>query len=252
VDERAWSGARGREGGSAHPSLPPALVAVRSGGVTVSTPPVTPGTDPAVYFAGPGAVFGAADVIAERPASVTLVAAATPTVVLRMPPSLIADMAVRFPGAEREILVGAVDAGASAAADAAAAAGRAAALQPCLVAAPKRGIVGRSPYADRLRRAVVVAARDTSRRAVIVYGEPGLDKANVVALIHHGSPDRAKPLIEVDAARLGSGAELFGRGARRGLLASLGDGSLLLNNVHLVRREERGMVGGVRAGAREG
>ena len=63
---------------------------MRSGGVTVSTPPVTPGTDPAVYFAGPGAVFGAADVIAERPASVTLVAAATPTVVLRMPPSLIA------------------------------------------------------------------------------------------------------------------------------------------------------------------
>ena len=87
MDERAWSGARGREGGSAHPSLPPALVAVRSGGVTVSTPPVTPGTDPAVYFAGPGAVFGAADVIAERPASVTLVAAATPTGVVRLPAS---------------------------------------------------------------------------------------------------------------------------------------------------------------------
>lgn len=65
-----------------------------------------------------------------------------------------------------------------------------------------------------------------------MYGEPGLGKDNVAALIHYGSLDRRKPMVAVDCARV-TPADLCGRGARRGLLAPLGDGTLLLNNVHL-------------------
>ena len=34
------------------------------------------------------------------------------------------------------------------------------ALGPYLMAAPKRGVIGNSPYADRLRRSIVKAAKD--------------------------------------------------------------------------------------------
>ena len=91
-------------------------------------------------------------------------------------------------------------------------------------------------YADRLRRAIVTAARDPSRRPVIVYGEPGLGKDNVAALIHYGSPARRHPMVVVDGARV-TRADLCGKGARRGLLAPLGDGTLLINNVHTASRD---------------
>ena len=71
------------------------------------------------------------------------------------------------------------------------------ALQPFLVPAPKWGIIGNSKYAERLRRAVVMAARDPLGAPVMVFGEPGLEKDNIAALIHFGSARRVKPMVQV-------------------------------------------------------
>ncbi|PNH01184.1 Nif-specific regulatory protein [Tetrabaena socialis] len=140
---------------------------------------------------------------------------------------------------------------------------RARALAPFLVTAPKQGIVGSSKYADRLRKQVVEAARDAGRRVaarswlrelkgegnnlgrsatnlgprahgkpVLVFGEPGLQKSNVAALVHFGGRSRATPMAALDCSRMDSaGSELFGRGDRAGLVESLGDGTLLLKNL---------------------
>jgi len=190
---------------------------------------------------GPGAPAAAAGPADPAPATPPPPPPPPPTLVWRFPASILDQLASRFPGAERELLAGAAErAEAEAAAAASARAeleddrARGAALQPYLVTAPKRGVIGASKYADRLRRAVVGASRSPTRAPVLVFGEPGLNKDNIAALIHFGSPDFARPLIAVDCDRLDSeGAVLFGRGNRRGLLAWLGDGTLLLNNVHL-------------------
>jgi transcriptional regulator with AAA-type ATPase domain len=67
---------------------------------------------------------------------------------------------------------------------------------------------------------------------VLIFGEPGLEKDNLAALIHFGSTQRRLPIIKVDCGQLQtSGADLFGRsGGRLGLLAALGPGTLVLNN----------------------
>ncbi|KAG2494498.1 hypothetical protein HYH03_007267 [Edaphochlamys debaryana] len=107
------------------------------------------------------------------------------------------------------------------------------ALAPYLVAAPQHGIIGNSKYAERLRKQVVEAARDKDRRAVAVFGEPGLEKFNIGALIHFGGPSRTTQLAALDCATLDwSGSELFGRGDRAGLVENIGNGTVLLTNVH--------------------
>lgn len=267
---------------SFHPSTttggPPALVAVRSGRVGVArevecraSAPLTTSsststsssssssssssTSSRYTAAGPGASFGASDLLANRASRSDIVtlgdggedssSIAATTTILRITPAILNKLAELFPGAERALLFGAVDAGeeaaALAAADAAAlrqelqdAAKRAAALQPFLVTSPKRGIVGVSRYASRLRKEIIAASRDPARGPVFVFGEPGLNKDNVAALVHFGSADHSSPMVCVDCGRLsGDGADLFGRGARPGLLSALRDGTLLLNNVHL-------------------
>jgi transcriptional regulator with AAA-type ATPase domain/NAD-dependent dihydropyrimidine dehydrogenase PreA subunit len=107
---------------------------------------------------------------------------------------------------------------------------RQAILRPYLVPKARRGVIGRSRYALRLRHQIREAS-DT-RQSVLVLGEPGLEKDNIAALIHYGSPQRRQPIVQVDGARLqASGADLFGRqGGKPGLLAALGDGTLILNN----------------------
>jgi transcriptional regulator with AAA-type ATPase domain/NAD-dependent dihydropyrimidine dehydrogenase PreA subunit len=104
-------------------------------------------------------------------------------------------------------------------------------LRPYLVPKVKRGIVGSSRYAIRLRQQLNQAARD--RQPVLVSGEPGLEKDNAAALIHFGSPWRREPMIQVNCATLpASGADLFGRGSGKpGLLEAVGDGTILLNNI---------------------
>ena len=74
------------------------------------------------------------------------------------------------------------------------------------------------------------------RRPVIVFGEPGLEKDNIAALVHFSSPDHSLPMAQINCNRLDSDAsEIFGRGKRRGILYWLGKGSLLLNDVAQVR-----------------
>lgn len=105
------------------------------------------------------------------------------------------------------------------------------ALRPYLVPKVKQGIVGTSRYAVRLRQVVKKAATD--RRPVLIFGEPGLGKDNIAALIHFGSNNRKEPLIKVNCDTLQpNGAELFGRvGGKPGLLEWLKTGSLMLNNL---------------------
>ncbi|XFA72387.1 sigma 54-interacting transcriptional regulator [Thermosynechococcaceae cyanobacterium Okahandja] len=109
---------------------------------------------------------------------------------------------------------------------------RQAALRPYLVPRVRQGIVGSSRYAVRLRQAIKEAASD--RHPVLIFGEPGLEKDNIAALIHYGSGDRRQPLIQVNCGTLSvNGAELFGKaGGKQGLLDWLGEGTLILNNVH--------------------
>jgi transcriptional regulator with AAA-type ATPase domain/NAD-dependent dihydropyrimidine dehydrogenase PreA subunit len=107
---------------------------------------------------------------------------------------------------------------------------RQAVLRPYLVTRAKRGVIGRSRYAERLRNQIRDAAKH--RRPVQIFGEPGLEKDNLAALVHFGSQERRTPIIQVDCSTLqASGAELFGRaGGKPGLLAALGQGTLVFNN----------------------
>lgn len=114
---------------------------------------------------------------------------------------------------------------------------RQAALRPFLVPRVKRGIVGASRYAVRLRQDIKKAA--TTRGAVLIFGEPGLEKDNAAALIHFGSIDRKEPMIKVNCNTLSSnGVELFGRsGGKPGLLYWIGRGTILLNNLEDISPE---------------
>jgi transcriptional regulator with AAA-type ATPase domain/NAD-dependent dihydropyrimidine dehydrogenase PreA subunit len=108
---------------------------------------------------------------------------------------------------------------------------RQAALRPYSIAKARRGVVGSSRYAVRLRQQIKQAARD--RKPVLIFGEPGLEKDNLSALIHFGSPYRRQPIIQVNSGLLqASGADLFGRvGGKPGLLEWLDTGTLILNNI---------------------
>lgn len=110
------------------------------------------------------------------------------------------------------------------------------ALRPYLVPKVKRGIVGTSRYAVRLRQDIKKAASDLG--SVLIFGEPGLEKDNTAALIHFGSSDRKEPLIKVNCNTLQpSGAELFGRVSKPGLLDWIGRGTILLNNLEDISPE---------------
>ncbi|WP_036477654.1 sigma 54-interacting transcriptional regulator [Myxosarcina sp. GI1] len=104
-------------------------------------------------------------------------------------------------------------------------------LRPYLVSRARRGIIGRSRYAVRLRSQIKEAA--TNRDSVLIFGEPGLEKDNIAALIHFGSSDRRQPIAQLDCAKIqASGADLFGRsGGKPGLIEAVGSGTLVLNNV---------------------
>ena len=104
-------------------------------------------------------------------------------------------------------------------------------LRPYIVSKAKRGVIGKSRYAKRLRTQIKEAA--TNRKPIIIFGEPGLEKDNLAALIHFGSADRREVIIIVDCATLQvSGADLFGRaGGKLGLLEAVGKGTIILNNL---------------------
>ncbi|WP_017327284.1 sigma 54-interacting transcriptional regulator [Synechococcus sp. PCC 7336] len=106
------------------------------------------------------------------------------------------------------------------------------ALLPYRVTKARRGVVGSSRYAVRIRQAIRTAAGD--RAPVVIFGEPGLGKDIVAALIHFSSSSRREPMIQLDCNLLqASGSELFGKlGGKPGLIEWLGRGTLLLNNLH--------------------
>ena len=109
---------------------------------------------------------------------------------------------------------------------------RQAILRPYLVPKARRGVIGRSRYAVRLRNQIREAAQN--REPVLIFGEPGLEKDNLAALIHFGSDFRRDPIVQLDCSKIqASGSELFGRsGGKPGILEALGRGTLVLNNIH--------------------
>lgn len=108
---------------------------------------------------------------------------------------------------------------------------RQAMLRPYLVTKARRGIIGKSRYAVRLRKQIKQAS--DSRKSVLIFGEPGLEKDNIAALVHYGSSCRRETIIRVNCNTLqASGADLFGRvGGKPGLISALGRGTLVLNNI---------------------
>ncbi|MGB3300549.1 MAG: cyclic nucleotide-binding domain-containing protein [Phormidesmis sp.] len=109
------------------------------------------------------------------------------------------------------------------------------ALLPYRVTTVKRGVVGSSRYAIRLRNNIREATHlepENDRRApILIFGEPGLNKDNLAALIHFGSSNKAAPMIQVNCEKLRA-QDLFGKGdSQPGLLEWLGEGTLLLNNI---------------------
>lgn len=109
------------------------------------------------------------------------------------------------------------------------------ALRPYLVTRVQRGVVGSSRYAVRLRKSIRTATssqpKDGRRAPLLIFGEPGLEKDNLAALIHFGSSNKAAPMIRVNCDGVRS-QDLFGKGdSQPGLLDWLQSGTLLLNNI---------------------
>jgi transcriptional regulator with AAA-type ATPase domain/NAD-dependent dihydropyrimidine dehydrogenase PreA subunit len=103
-------------------------------------------------------------------------------------------------------------------------------LQPYLVTRVRRGIIGSSRYAQRLRQDIRQATNTTKHPPILITGEPGLEKDNIAALIHFGSDRKRQPLIKIEAKNLKL-PDLFGRASGKpGLLDWLGQGTLLINN----------------------
>ena len=93
----------------------------------------------------------------------------------------------------------------------------------------RRGVVGSSQYAQRLRTAVLEAARDPQRQPVLISGEPGLEKDNLAALVHYGSADRRRLLVRLDASDL--------QGSSLNLLNEPGSITLLMSGMDRVDNE---------------
>lgn len=88
---------------------------------------------------------------------------------------------------------------------------------------PRRGVVGSSRYACRLRQSLIDASKGSLRPPLLIRGEPGLQKDNIAALVHYGSADRRKLFVHLSASDL--------KGNKVKLLDVLGDNSLLVSGV---------------------
>ena len=111
-------------------------------------------------------------------------------------------------------------------------------LAPYIVGRVRRGVLGSSRYAIKLREEIKSAAADSSRKPVLISGEPGLEKDNIAALIHFGSNDRKELMVRLDGALLRpDGSDLFGSStdpAKPCLLDQLDQGSLLIDQLDRV------------------
>ena len=118
-------------------------------------------------------------------------------------------------------------------------------LAPSLVGRARRGVVGSSRYARALRDMVRQASLDPGRTPVLISGEPGLEKDNLAALIHFGSPDRHQLMVRLDGALLRpDGADLFGvaGAAEQPLLEILATGALLIDKLDQAPAELRPLL----------
>ncbi|MEB3322819.1 MAG: 4Fe-4S binding protein [Synechococcaceae cyanobacterium] len=97
----------------------------------------------------------------------------------------------------------------------------------------RRGVVGSSRYAVQLREQVREAAADPEARPVLITGEPGLEKDNLAALIHFGSPARKRLMVRLSCPLLRpDGDELFAPGpGGLSLLECVADGAVLLDQI---------------------
>ena len=102
-------------------------------------------------------------------------------------------------------------------------------LAPFVLGRARRGVVGSSRYAQRLRTSVLEAARDPQRQPVLISGEPGLEKDNLAALVHYGSAERRRLLVRLDASDL--------QGSSLNLLNELGSNTLLVSGMDRVEGE---------------
>ena len=102
-------------------------------------------------------------------------------------------------------------------------------LAPFVLGRARRGVVGSSRYAQRLRTSVLEAARDPQRQPVLISGEPGLEKDNLAALVHYGSAERRRLLVRLDASDL--------QGSSLNLLNELGSSTLLVSGMDRVDNE---------------
>jgi len=94
---------------------------------------------------------------------------------------------------------------------------------PYVMGRARRGVVGSSRYAHRLRQALLEAAKDAEHRPLLIRGEPGLEKDNLAALVHYGSGRRRRLFVRLDAGDL--------QGNGRLLLDDLRDSSLLVSGI---------------------
>ncbi len=110
-------------------------------------------------------------------------------------------------------------------------------LRPYIVGKAKRGVIGKSRYAKKLRSQIKQVSNN--RETIIIFGEPGLEKDNLAALIHFSSPYRKEAIVKIDCSKIqASGADLFGRvGGKPGIIEALGNGTLILNNIQQLSLE---------------
>lgn len=207
------------------------LYLIREGTVSVPGPPSSPAEIVCQFVAG--SALNLEEVLLQNCGPLDAVAI-TPVVLWAIPGSTIRRLAQRYPDLTLQVTRSMAQRLVSMEEAVKEDLRRGRLLKPYLVPSPKRGVIGNSKYADRLRKQVVAAARDNRRGSVLIFGEPGLEKDVIASLVHFGGLSRDGPLASLDCDRLeASGVELFGHGDREGLLSLLaGGGSLLLNNVH--------------------
>jgi transcriptional regulator with AAA-type ATPase domain/NAD-dependent dihydropyrimidine dehydrogenase PreA subunit len=183
----------------------------------------------------PGTVLHLRELLLDQPVEQTIITL-TDCVLWRLPDEQLQQIAQAYPVLNQELSQMLAQALSQVSAQLLYEQERQLALRPYLVAKVNRGVVGSSRYAVRLRQDIRKATnlepdRAGRRRSVLIFGEPGLNKDNLAALIHFGSTNRRQPMIKVNCETL-QATELFGRsGSKPGLLDWLGQGTLLLNNV---------------------
>ena len=117
-------------------------------------------------------------------------------------------------------------------------------LAPYAMGRARRGVIGASRYAKRLRTELLSAAQDSDQRPVLISGEPGLEKDNLAALIHFGSPARRRLLVRLDPMDL--------QGQGRGILEAIGANTLLISGMDQLQSDLQAHVQAMARGEIDG